>query len=539
MLEAALDRKYSANPGESLLHRRRPRCTFDNFDAEDNGRVVTVRDGPAAVGQPAVRAPDARHRPITRCSTCPSSSATLFDDRRTTRSARNTSPASPIARGSEYLAAFLPASTRTSSPAGGRGAACCRACARRRVKLATIYRSIEPKAEHGPGSHEFVGRNLPEAEIDDSHAGAAVRASIRPSNYNLADRGYLATVHPLELWLVGYLRNHQGATLQQALEASQNERQNVYGWLFKTRRKGAQDSRIRQLVELEAFLEIHKMWKRLGYPFDSLVPSYATALGSSADRPAALAELMGILVNDGIRMPTLRLDALQFAKDTPYETRFVARPLSGERVMPHEVAQAAKRTLALVVEAGTAKRLRGAFTDADGKPYVMGGKTGTGDHRFETYGKGGVLLSSRVVSRSGTFVFYIGDRHFGTLTAYVKGPDAAKYQFTSALPTQILKTLAPQLRDEIGRAPRMGTSCAADAPLRPATRLPDAPPAPPSPDDPAAPGREPEAPKKSDGSQEPLDTVPASTPQPEAESGDAPKPADNAGKTAGAAEKKP
>jgi len=37
-------------------------------------------------------------------------------------------------------------------------------------------------------------------------------------------------------------------------------------------RKGAQDARIRNLLELEAFLEIQARWKRLGYPFESLTP---------------------------------------------------------------------------------------------------------------------------------------------------------------------------------------------------------------------------------------------------------------------------
>ena len=97
----------------------------------------------------------------------------------------------------------------------------------------------------------------------------------------------------------------------------------------------------------------------------------------------------------------------------------------------------------------------------------MGGKTGTGDHRFETYGKRGVLISSRVVSRSGTFVFFIGDRHFGVLTAYVTGPDAANYNFTSALPAQILKVLAPKLMESVRREAKLGTSCAIDAPARP------------------------------------------------------------------------
>ncbi|MGV8333852.1 hypothetical protein ACV339_31220, partial [Pseudomonas aeruginosa] len=68
------------------------------------------------------------------------------------------------------------------------------------------------------------------------------------------------------------------------------ERKEVYGWLFKSRHKNARDKRIRILLEVEAFLDLHQQWKKLGYPFDPLVPSYATALGSSGDRPAALAE---------------------------------------------------------------------------------------------------------------------------------------------------------------------------------------------------------------------------------------------------------
>ncbi len=77
----------------------------------------------------------------------------------------------------------------------------------------------------------------------------------------------------------------------------------MYSWLFKTRSKNAQDSRIKTILEIEAFEDIHEGWKRVGYPFNTLVPSYATAIGSSADRPAALAELVGVILNDGIRYP--------------------------------------------------------------------------------------------------------------------------------------------------------------------------------------------------------------------------------------------
>jgi len=88
-----------------------------------------------------------------------------------------------------------------------------------------------------------------------------------------------------------------------------------------------------------------------------------------------------------------------------------------------------------VVENGTAKRLKGVFVTPDGQHVPVGGKTGTGDHRFDVYGRGGALLSSRVVNRTATFVFFIGDRYFGTMMAYVHEPYAAKYKFTSAMPS--------------------------------------------------------------------------------------------------------
>jgi hypothetical protein len=42
-------------------------------------------------------------------------------------------------------------------------------------------------------------------------------------------------------------------------------------------------------------------------------------------------------------------------------------------------------------------------------------------------------------------MFVIDDRFFGTLTAYVPGADAEHYHFTSSLPVQVLKLLAPTL----------------------------------------------------------------------------------------------
>lgn len=263
----------------------------------------------------------------------------------------------------------------------------------------------------------------------------------------------------LELWVMDYLRQKPSATLAETWTASAEERKRGYEWLFKTRNKAAQDVRIQNQRELEAFVEIHRAWRRLGYPFDSLTPSYATSVGASGDRPGALAELVGILVNRGMRLPSTRITALEFARRTPYETRLDYQPPAGHRVLPAALTDVVRRAMVDVVQEGTARRLRGAWLRRDGNAVVMGGKTGTGDHRFDVFGRGGRLISSRVVNRTATFAFQIDDRYFGTMMAYVHEPYAANYKFTSALPVQLLKTLTPTLlpllehsacRDEIG-----------------------------------------------------------------------------------------
>jgi len=254
-------------------------------------------------------------------------------------------------------------------------------------------------------------------------------------------------------------------------EQGSGVRREVYNWLFKTSRKNAQDIRIQSLLEVEAFDRLLIDWKRLGYPFDNITPSYATSIGSSGDRPAALAELMSILVNDGVRKPMVSLTRMHFAANTPFDTQLSLKPIQGERLLPIEVAQTARRALAGVVENGTASRLAGVLKDAAGNPLTIGGKTGTGDNRFERYGKGGQLLESRVVNRTATFVFYLGDRYFGTLTALVPGEQAGQFGFTSSLATQILKTLLPQLQPHLYPLPPAPTKPAAAAPAAAATGI--------------------------------------------------------------------
>jgi membrane peptidoglycan carboxypeptidase len=126
------------------------------------------------------------------------------------------------------------------------------------------------------------------------------------------------------------------------------------------------------------------------------------------------------------------------------------RPETPQRVMSEEVAATLRRALTGVVDGGTAVRVRGVFVGPDGRPLPVGGKTGTGDNRYHHFAAGGGVTSSHVVDRTATFVFYLGDRFFGTVTAYVPGQDAARFHFTSALAVQLLKALEPELRPLIG-----------------------------------------------------------------------------------------
>jgi membrane peptidoglycan carboxypeptidase len=440
MLNAAMERKYSGNPGEGFftgggLHH------FGNFSKEDNSKILTVTEALRhSTNLVFVRL----MRDVAKfyMFQTPGSSASLLAD------ADDPRRAGYLARfadkeGREYLARFyvkykgkpdaeldriLLANIR-STP----------------VRLAVIFRTVYPLAsEEQFGA--FLKANLPSQNEVPPERVSKLYEQYGIDKWNLADRGYLASVHPLELWMVAYLRTHPGATLSQMMAASDKERQEVYQWLFKTHHKHAQDKRIAGLLEMEGFMEIHKQWKKMGYPFESLVPSYATTLGASADRPAALAELMGIIVNGGVRKSSQRITSLHFAAGTPYDTTVSrGKASANEQVLSPEVARVVADAIRGVVSDGTAKRARVAFVKSDGTVIPVGGKTGTGDQRFDVFAAGGRLIESRYVNRSATFVFNIGERFFGSMTAYVHGPESKNYDFTSALPVQLLTVLAPSL----------------------------------------------------------------------------------------------
>ena len=446
MLDAALDRKYSASPHEQFFTGGGVQF-FSNFKHDDDSRIMSLREATRnSVNLVFIRLMrDIKHYYMFQI---PGSSAKILKDM--------DDPQREIylkrfadKEGREFIAHFYH-KYKGKPPAEVVDTffASIRPTPRR---LAAAYRYIQPEATLKQFG-DFMASRLPSFKGSDEHSLRVLYDAYVPGKYSLADQGYIAHIHPLELWLVRYLATHPGAQYKDAIKSSSEERIAVYDWLLRTVHKNAQDIRIRSLLEVEAFIEIHRSWKRLGYPFDTLVPSLATAIGSSADRPAALADLMGIILNNGVRIPAFTIERLHFGANTPFETVLDRAPIQGETLFAPEVAVALRSLLTDVAERGTASRLAHAIVKKDGTQIPIGGKTGTGDHRYVTFTSAGVIKESRAVNRSATFVFFIGDRFFGTVTAFVPGADANDYKFTSALSTQILKHLLPTLKPIIDTA---------------------------------------------------------------------------------------
>jgi len=448
LLEAGMQRTYSADPGE-IFFTGGGQQTFANFDSTENPQVYSVHDAfQNSINLSFVR---------------------LMRDEVNFHIAQRVSPKkifgadSPARRrylesfalrdGETFLFRFFEEYRDSSSFEGGtapetfldnlsRGGS---------YRLASAYRYLYPDSGV-PGFESFVLDTLGDSLQSAADLRNIFNRIASHSDWTLADYGFSAGVHPLELWLVRYLGAHPNASWSEVTSAARQPILDSYDWIFRIS-PSLQNEHIHTALETEAFSEIHRAWKRLGYPFGSLVPSLGTAIGSSADRPNALADLMGILLNEGRHYPSSMVQRLHFAAGTPYETVFSRSPGSVDTLLSPEICRIVREAMVDVVDNGTAARGKDAFRQPDGTLIPLGGKTGTGDQRYDTFGSKGEILNSRVVNRTATFVFFLGDRFFGALTVYVQGPQAANYGFTSALPVSVLVLLRPYLMPLLSHPP--------------------------------------------------------------------------------------
>ena len=434
-LDAAMERQYSASPHEDFftgggVHR------FENFDGTENGLVLSLQDAfrnstnlvfirlmrDLVSYHRARLAYDARDVLANPANT---------DRRRMLQEIADEESRQALRRAYQNYAKQKP--EEILRRVLGRGNS-----ERRLTILFFAWRIGSSK----PDLKSWLEKNqmfLADTEISRLHR------AYRNPRLTLADYGYLLSLHPLDLWSAGELRREPELAWEKLYADSGEVRAFGSAWLLNNRNRRAQDLRLRIRMERDAFQRMTPYWQKLGFPFKTMVPTYATAIGSSSDRPVALAELVGILVNDGVRRPSVSLTEVHFAAGTPYETILDRAPVPGEQVLAPEAARTVRKAMAAVVEQGTARRLNGVFKLDDGRVMTVGGKTGSGDNRFETFSRSGAVISSRATNRTATFVFYIGERYFGVITAYVQGREADNYRFTSGLPVSLLKLMAPTL----------------------------------------------------------------------------------------------
>ncbi len=259
MLGAALDRKYSASPGEAFftgggLH------VFHNFRKEDNGRMPTLRDAlRESINLPFIRLMRDVVRYVTYSG--PNSSAELLKDDRDPR--RQEYLASFADReGTSFLLKFWKKYKNKDTQA--RLDTFLDSMRPTPIRMAAVHRYLLPNASQ-EDFNSFVRAHLKGAKLTEKLTDdrlIRLYDAYGPGTYDLPDQGFIAKVHPLDLWLMGYLLHNPDATFSQVVKASQFERQEVYSWLFKSKHKGARDSRIRTMLEIEAFLEIHQRWQK-------------------------------------------------------------------------------------------------------------------------------------------------------------------------------------------------------------------------------------------------------------------------------------
>ena len=102
---------------------------------------------------------------------------------------------------------------------------------------------------------------------------------------------------------------------------------------------------------MQSISDVHAILYKTGssetVQFDAYLGELCRRLGTAASKRGVDIQLeaqplevasedavqMGIIVNDGLRLPMTRVGALQFAKATPYETHLEYQPARGERAV--------------------------------------------------------------------------------------------------------------------------------------------------------------------------------------------------------------
>ena len=219
MLEAAMDRRFSANPGEQFftgggLH------VFNNFKKTEDLKVPTMYQAlQDSINLPFVRL----MRDIVNYS------SSMQNEGNMARLLRNDKDP----RREEYLRVFADREGNTFVTKFYRKYK--KVAPNERLELffdgqtqaeqqlTAAYRYLQPN-ESIAAFKAFLQQRLPQNSYTDKRIKELYN-KYGPEKYNLPDQGYIARVHPLELWVLDYLNQHPEANLNDVKEASKDERQ--------------------------------------------------------------------------------------------------------------------------------------------------------------------------------------------------------------------------------------------------------------------------------------------------------------------------
>ena len=118
-------------------------------------------------------------------------------------------------------------------------------------RYAAVYLSINPLSSREEFS-DFLRNRFERKKFSESTL-ESLYILFKKTSPSLADKGYVARVHPLELWVAGYLYRYPHTNYAQAVAASADDRQEVYSWLLDSKRRRAQNQRIKTMIEVGGF----------------------------------------------------------------------------------------------------------------------------------------------------------------------------------------------------------------------------------------------------------------------------------------------
>lgn len=348
-----------------------------------------------------------------------------------------------------HLAAFIQRTPKPSDPDAARS------WFSPEEQLAALYGKRHPGSDY-ENMRDFIIRNCKTCRGGDFKALHATykdgtydaAAMIQP--FSLQDRAFLAKLHPMKLESGRLIAEQPELRLEGAMAQTEESRVKIYNsWLINPKKLTdgkirAQNRAITIMMDRDAWGEIEGFWHKIGYPKEyHLVPSLASVIGVSGNKPEALSKFTSIILHGGENVRITPFTDIHFGTgaDNPHELH--ARPglPAGPRILHPEVAEHLIKMARGGVEneQGTSRRLFGVFKNQDGSPAVTFGKTGTAAD-----------------SSTGKFrgAFWMG----GTAQCYAitigvyKDNARPTDKYTSALASQILKALAPEIQPMLDRA---------------------------------------------------------------------------------------